>query len=102
MLGGMAYVGNLTCRDCGLTFTSNWGSYASADEYRCERDHVLYADPHSGALTTPEGRLEESPTLVEIRGLCPWCSTELATGRLPCCPVCGGRDHDVLLSGTLD
>ena len=26
--------------DCGLTFTSRWGSLGHADEYRCENDHV--------------------------------------------------------------
>ena len=98
----MAYLGNLTCRDCGLTFTSRWGSFASADEYRCSNDHVVHVEPHSGTVLTVDGCASAATrTLVDLRGRCPDCATELATGRLPSCPVCGGRDHDVLLSGTI-
>jgi DNA-directed RNA polymerase subunit RPC12/RpoP len=97
----MAYLGNLTCRDCGLTFTSRWGSFQDADEYRCESDHVLHVEPTTGAILAVDGDIFDGRTLVDVRGLCPRCSTELTTGRLPSCPVCGGRDHDVLLSGTL-
>ncbi|MBA2425505.1 MAG: hypothetical protein H0V60_00305 [Actinobacteria bacterium] len=96
----MAYFGNLTCRDCGLTFTAGWGSVAGADEYRCERDHVIYADASWGAVLEVDGAPGDGRTLAEVRGLCPLCSTELASGLLPCCPVCDGRDHDVLLAGT--
>lgn len=97
----MAYLGNLTCRDCGLTFTSRWGSVPGADEYRCERDHVVLVDPASGRLRAVEGMEARPLTLLELRGRCPLCDEELATGLLPCCPVCGSRDHDVLISGTL-
>lgn len=97
----MAYLGNLTCRDCGLTFTSRWGSFASADEYRCANDHVVHVEPHSGTVLAVDGGAGRGQTLVELRGRCPECSTELATGLLPSCPVCGGRDHEVLLSGTI-
>ena len=97
----MAYLGNLTCRDCGLTFTSRWGSFASADEYRCSNDHVVHVEPRSGTVLAVDGNAGPGRTLVELRGRCPACATELATGRLPCCPVCGSRDHDVLLSGTI-
>jgi hypothetical protein len=99
----MAYVGNLTCKDCGLTFTSRWGSYAHADEYRCTNDHVLHVEPDTGTVLTVDGSAYggAAATLVELRGVCPACSTELATGRLPLCPVCGSRDHEVLLEGTL-
>ena len=38
-------------------------------------------------------------TLAELRGRCPVCFTEVASGLLPACPVCGGRDHDVMLPG---
>jgi hypothetical protein len=96
----MAYLGNLTCRDCGLTFTSRWGSYEGADEYRCANDHVLYAHPQSGAVLGADGGTPEL-YLVDLRGYCPRCSEELATGLLPSCPVCGGRDHDVLMAGTI-
>jgi hypothetical protein len=95
----MAYLGNLTCRDCGLTFTSRWGSVVHADEYRCDNDHVLQVEPSSGTILTIDGTYLGSITLPEVRGRCPLCSTELATGLLPSCPVCGGRDHDVLLEG---
>lgn len=96
----MAYLGNLTCGDCGLTFTARWGSYDGADEYRCERDHVVFVSPLSGAVLAIDGAAGDGRTLTELRGRCPACSEELATGLLPCCPVCGGRDHDVLLAGT--
>lgn len=95
----MAYIGNLTCRDCGLTFTAQWGSVPGADEYRCENDHVVAVDPDSGALLGSGGN--DPPTLVQLRGRCPLCSRELATGLLPRCPVCAGRDHDVSLGGVL-
>lgn len=97
----MAYAGNLICRDCGLTFTSVWGSYESADEYRCSNDHVVHVEPRSGTLLAVDGCACAGATLVELRGRCPECSTELATGRLPSCPVCGGRDHDVHVAGTV-
>ena len=98
----MAYVGNLICGDCGLTFTSRWGSYERADEYRCVNDHVVHVEPATGTVLAVDGGPDGLAvrTLVDLRGLCPMCSTELATGRLPACPVCGGRDHQVLLAGT--
>jgi len=97
---GMAYLGNLTCRDCGLTFTSRWGSFEGADEYRCAFDHVVHVDPDSGTVLAVDG-VGDGRTLIELRGRCPRCAAELATGLLPACPVCGGRDHDVLLAGTI-
>ena len=97
----MAYLGNLTCRDCGLTFTARWGHFDGADEYRCDNDHVVHADPEGGAVLAVEGAASEGRTLVDLHGRCPICSCELAPGRLPGCPICGGRDHDVLLAGTL-
>jgi hypothetical protein len=99
--GEMAYLGNLTCRGCGLTFTSRWGGLERSDEFRCERDHVVLADRSSGAVAAVDGIAVTGATLAGLRGRCPECGSELATGRLPRCPVCGGRDHDVLLSGTL-
>jgi hypothetical protein len=99
MIGPVAYLGNLTCRDCGLTFTSAWGSRNGADEYRCERDHVAHVDPVTGSLVAVDGRAVSGPDLLELRGRCPLCWSELATGLLPCCPVCGGRDHAVQLAG---
>jgi hypothetical protein len=97
----MAYLGNLTCTDCGLTFTSRWGSFQDADEYRCRNDHVVHVHPESGTVLAIDGCLDAAGvrTLVELRGMCPGCATELATGMLPCCPVCGGRDHDVAIAG---
>jgi hypothetical protein len=97
----MAYLGNLTCRDCGLTFTSRWGSFAGADEYRCESDHVVHVEPRSGTVLAVDGDVCDGRTLVELRGRCPSCSSELATGRLPRCPLCGSRDHDIHLAGTI-
>lgn len=97
----MAYLGNLTCSDCGLTFTARWGSFEGADEYRCGNDHVAHIDPGTGTLLALDGDIIEAPTLVELRGLCPLCATELVTGALPQCPVCGGRDHDVAIAGSL-
>lgn len=97
----MAYLGNLICGDCGLTFTARWGSFEGADEYRCTNDHVVHVDPHSGTVLAVEGSVGDGSTLIELRGRCPMCAGELATGRLPSCPICGGRDHDVLLSGTI-
>lgn len=97
----MAYLGNLACRDCGLTFTSRWGSFPGADEYRCGNDHVVHVEPNSGVVLAVEGAPSDGRTLVELRGACPLCGTELASGRLPSCPVCGGRDHDVRIDGTL-
>ena len=96
----MAYLGNLTCRGCGLTFTSRWGSYARADEYRCDNDHVVHVEPLSGTLLSLDGDIFEGPTLVELRGKCPLCDTELCSGRLPSCPICGERDHEVQVAGT--
>jgi hypothetical protein len=98
----VAYLGNLTCRDCGLTFTARWGALQGRDEYRCEHDHVLLVEQRSGAVVSIDGASPlEATTLPVLRGRCPRCRTELATGRLPRCPVCGGRHHDVLLAGTL-
>lgn len=96
----MAYLGNLICADCGLTFTARWGSFEGADEYRCENDHVLHVHPDSGTVLAVEGDAGDGDTLASHRGRCPLCSTEVATGRLPACPVCGGRDHQILLAGT--
>ena len=97
----MAYLGNLTCGDCGLTFTSRWGSFDGADEYRCARDHVIFVDPGGGMVLGIEGGPGSGVTLTDLRGRCPVCSEELMTGKLPRCPVCGGRDHEVLLAGFL-
>jgi hypothetical protein len=98
----MAFVGNLSCADCGLTFTSRWGSSEGVDEYRCQNDHVVMV-ARTGAILMIDGVAPASAprTLEESRGLCPRCRTELATGLLPVCPVCGGRDHEVLVEGTL-
>ena len=95
----MSYAGNLSCRDCGLTFTSRWGSIAHADEYRCDRDHVVFVGWGSGRVLSIDGSVGDWGTLVELRGRCPSCGLELASGLLPACPVCGGRDHDVLTAG---
>lgn len=97
----MAYLGNLTCRDCGLTFTSRWGSFEDVFEYRCTNDHVVHVHSDSGTVLAVDGDAADGRMLTEIRGRCPRCDSELATGRLPRCPVCGSRDHDVLLSGTI-
>ena len=102
----MAYVGNLTCSDCGLTFTARWGSYQGADEYRCENDHVAFVEVETKTVLSFDGmQTHDFPgagrTLLELNGMCPSCSTEMATGLLPVCPVCGGRDHDVLMEGML-
>ena len=97
----MAYVGNLTCQDCGLTFTARWGSFQDADEYRCGNDHVIHVHPDTGTILAIDGDVSDGRTLAEFKGSCPLCPTEVATGRLPCCPICGGRDHEVLLAGTL-
>ena len=97
----MTYLGNLTCRDCGLTFTARWGSSAGADEYRCELDHVVLVRRDGDEVVAVAGATPEAVTLSGLRGRCPRCGTELASGLLPACPVCGGRDHDVLLAGTL-
>jgi hypothetical protein len=99
--GAMAYLGNLTCRDCGLTFTSRWGSMEHADEFRCSADHVTFVDQSSGRILSVDGRTITAVTLADLRGRCPLCSEEVATGLLPGCPVCGGRDHDVLVAGTI-
>ena len=102
----MAYLGNLTCEDCGLTFTARWGSVRGADEYRCENDHVAFVEVETKTVLSFDGiPAHDFPgagrTLLELNGLCPACETELATGLLPVCPVCGGRDHEVLMEGTL-
>jgi hypothetical protein len=98
----MGYLGNLTCRDCGLTFTAGWGGGRSLDEYRCELDHVVIAQASTGEVVSIEGAApRDDSDLVELRGLCPLCSSELAAGRLPRCPVCGGRDHDILISAVV-
>lgn len=95
----MAWLGNLTCGDCGLTFTARWGSFEGADEYRCENDHVVHVDPGSGTVLTVDGDIFRPTTLLDLRGNCPLCRAELATGCLPSCPVCGGRDHEVAIAG---
>ncbi len=97
----MSYLGNLTCRDCGCTFTSRWGGSRGLFEYRCDHDHVVHVGVDSGAVVAVDGAPGDGRSLIEHRGRCPRCGTELATGRLPACPVCGGRDHDVLLAGIL-
>jgi hypothetical protein len=100
----MAYLGNLICRDCGLTFTARWGSFEGADEYRCDNDHVVHVHPETGTILAVDGDLPpgQRRTLPELFGHCPACHSELATGLLPSCPVCSGRDHQVLLAGTMD
>jgi hypothetical protein len=98
----MAYVGNLVCNDCGLTFTARWGSYQGADEYRCGNDHVIHVHPDTGTILAIDGAEGNGRTLAEFKGSCPLCPTEVATGRLPSCPICQGRDHQVLLAGTLE
>ncbi|HVM34423.1 MAG TPA: hypothetical protein VM784_03680 [Actinomycetota bacterium] len=98
----MAYVGNLTCRDCGLTFTSRWGPVDGLDEYRCGADHVVLVERISDVVVAVDGAAWPGGTLVEQRGCCPLCGRELATGRLPLCPVCGGGDHDVVEAGILE
>lgn len=97
----MAYVGNLTCRDCGLTFTSQWGPSRGIDEYRCVEDHVVHVHARAGRMLALDGAGIGDVPLEELRGRCPACGTELATGLLPRCPVCGSRDHDVLVEGTV-
>lgn len=94
----MAYAGNLSCNDCGLTFIARWGSVTGADEYRCENDHVLLVSTETKEILTLDGSARafgagEGATLLDVKGRCPVCTTELATGLLPLCPVCGGRDH---------
>jgi hypothetical protein len=101
MLAGVAYLGNLTCNDCGLTFTARWGSFEDADEYRCERDHVVHVHPDTKTVLAVDGDIADGRTLLQLRGRCPRCDTELATGRLPQCPVCQGTDHEVILAGTI-
>ena len=96
----MAYLGNLCCTNCGLTFTARWGSLPGADEYRCVNDHVVFVDPASGTLLAVDGDITEAPTLPELRGACPTCGSERATGRLPRCPVCGGRENQALIAGS--
>ncbi|HET7482410.1 MAG TPA: hypothetical protein VFK89_06055 [Actinomycetota bacterium] len=97
----MAYLGNLICRDCGLTFTARWGSFENADEYRCSNDHVLHVEPGSGTILAVDGEAFDGRTLIDLHGRCPSCGEEAVTGLLPSCPVCSSRDHDVLLAGTI-
>jgi len=98
----MAYVGNLTCRDCGLTFTDQWGSTHGADEYRClDNDHVVFVCPDTGTILGGPEMAPTERTLADLFGRCPACSSELVTGRLPRCPVCSSRDHDVSLAGVV-
>jgi hypothetical protein len=97
----MAYLGNLICGDCGLTFTARWGSFDDVFEYRCGNDHVVHVDSDSGEVVAVDGEAMRPGRLNEIRGRCPACGDELATGMLPRCPVCGGRDHEILLSGMI-
>jgi len=87
------------CTDCGLTFTAERGPLPEADEYRCESDHVVLVEAANGRVLTVDGSPTGGFTLVELRGLCPLCEKELEAGQLPACPVCGGRDHQVILSG---
>lgn len=102
MLVGMAYVGNLTCRDCGLTFTDRWGPVNGADEYRCEaNDHVVLVCPETGQLMASATHNMTGRTLADVFGRCPVCQSDLVTGLLPSCPVCNGRDHDVAVGGVL-
>lgn len=96
----MGYVGNLACRDCGLTFIAAWAGGAGVDEYRCPADHVVETSAVDGTLLRVDGSSFAPISLAELRGRCPICSEELATGLLPRCPVCGGRDHDTLVEGT--
>lgn len=98
----MAYLGNLTCEDCGLTFTARWGRVGDADEYRCDDDHIVHADTGSGRIVAVEGAPIAGPAIADLRGRCPVCGAELATGRLPRCPACGGKDHVVAVAGTLE
>jgi hypothetical protein len=46
----VGYLGNLTCRDCGLTFTASWAGGAGVDEYRCANDHVVEIGSADGML----------------------------------------------------
>jgi len=96
----VGYIGNLTCQSCGLTFTASWAGGAGVDEYRCAEDHVVEVSTVDGMLHRVDGSRFAPISLVELRGRCPICGLELATGLLPKCPVCGGRDHDVLVDGT--
>lgn len=101
----MAYLGNLTCEDCGLTFTARWGSVQGADEYRCDNDHVLFVEVETKAVLSFNGTASHQfpgagATLLDLKGLCPLCDSELATGMMPLCPVCGGRDHQATVAGT--
>ncbi len=56
-------------------------------------------NPATGSVVAVNGGAFSGPGLIELRGRCPLCGSELATGLLPSCPVCGGRDHDVRLAG---
>jgi hypothetical protein len=94
-------VGNLTCRDCGLTFIARWGSVSGADEYRCDNDHVVFVDPSTGALLGLPAGVGGGATLADVFGRCPMCHTDLGSGLLPSCPVCSGRDHEVVLGGVV-
>ena len=98
----VGYAGNLTCRSCGLTFTGRWGSTAWAYEFRCGQDHVVHVDRATAAIVAVDGVAVDGPALADLFGRCPRCGSELATGRLPRCPVCGGDDHDVVDAGTID
>ena len=69
------------------------------DEYRCEADHVIEVAAGSNEILAVHG-VAATGSLTSVRGRCPLCAEELATGLLPRCPVCGGRDHDVLVEGT--
>lgn len=102
----MAYAGNLTCGDCGLTFIARWGSVGGADEYRCASDHVLFVSSETKEILTVDGSARApgagtGATLLDFKGLCPLCDTEVATGLMPLCPVCGGRDHDISQHGVI-
>ena len=97
----MAYAGNLICQGCGLTFMSRWGALPGADEYRCDHDHIVHVEPASGAILAVDGMRLGRRTLADLRGRCPRCAGELASGILPSCPVCGGRAREVLIQSVL-
>jgi hypothetical protein len=57
--------------------------------------------PYTGEVLAVDGSESVGRSLVSLRGRCPRCDTELCTGLLPRCPICGSRDHDVNLAGTI-
>jgi hypothetical protein len=62
---------------------------------------VLHVHPETGTILTVDGNPFGRSTIYEVHGLCPWCETEIASGLLPACPVCGGRDHRTSIEGQL-